>query len=310
MTTGPLAVFGNKTTTEALLRHLIEAGITPDLVITLGAAARGKAAIAGASGGLGGLCADAGIEVYEAESYALSSDADRALFAERDLGLGLCTGWQRLIPQAVLDRFAAGVFGWHGSLMQFPHGRGRSPLNWSIRLGGERVFHNCFRYRTGVDDGPVFETRVLPIAPETEIAELQGAALEHIKASAVAVVQAWRSGDLEAQLIEQPPGPSVMLPKITPDDGRLTFQRSDAEALSCLIRSCARPFPGAFATVEGIPVARIWRATVLAENGPPGRVRQAGAGAPVIAARGGSLRIDEMERLDGASGPLADLVFD
>ncbi|MFQ6550707.1 methionyl-tRNA formyltransferase [Aestuariibius insulae] len=308
--TASLAVFGNKTTTETLLRHLIEGDITPDLVITLGAAARGKVAIAGASDSLGDLCQTAGIEVYEAESYALSSTADRAFFAGRDFGLGLCTGWQRLIPQAVLDRFAAGVFGWHGSLMAFPHGRGRSPLNWSIRLGGDRVYHNCFRYRAGVDDGPVFEMQVLPITPETEIADLQGAALEHIKASAVEVIRACRSGSLEERLIEQPPGPSVMLPKITPDDGRLTFQRSDAAALSCLIRSCARPFPGAFATVNGTPVARIWRATVLEVDGPPGQVRQAEDSAILIPARNGSLRIDELDMLAGSSRALDGAVLD
>ena len=47
------------------------------------------------------------------------------------------------------------------------------PLNWSIRLGADRVFHNCFRYSSGVDDGQVFGESTLMIEPDDYIADIQ-----------------------------------------------------------------------------------------------------------------------------------------
>ncbi|WP_191090246.1 formyltransferase family protein [Histidinibacterium aquaticum] len=299
-----LVVFGNKTTTEELIRYLDRHGARPDFLVTLSGEVARVAAISGRSEGLEQLCERLGIGFYACKSYSLKDAGDREFFESFEGGLGLCTGWQRLLPQAVLDRFAGGVFGWHGSCFRFPHGRGRSPLNWSIRLGGSEVWHNCFRYEAGVDTGPVFETRRLEIGPETSIDVLQYLALDHIKSSALALAAAWREGRLEEYLVPQPPGPSVELPKITPEDGGLAFATQRLEELHALVRSCARPFPGAFACIGGRPVLRIWRAERLASGqiaahpgAEPGRIVDAGSGRLLIAAAEGWMLATDYEEL-------------
>ena len=43
--------------------------------------------------------------------------------------------YSELIPKYVLDKFAYGVYGFHGNCGYLPFGRGRSPLNWFLLIG-------------------------------------------------------------------------------------------------------------------------------------------------------------------------------
>ena len=65
---------------------------------------------------------------------------------ENEFEIAVSMGWQRLIPKYVLDKFAYGVYGFHGNCGYLPFGRGRSPLNWSIIQGDTRFNLNLFRY--------------------------------------------------------------------------------------------------------------------------------------------------------------------
>lgn len=236
-------IFGNKAATKSLIAYLIENGLKPDLAVTLGAAARGGVEIAGGSDDLASWCSERGIRTYECESYKLSSDADRRFFAENSFGIGVSTGWQRLIPAEVLDRFDAGVFGFHGSMMRLPNGRGRSPLNWSLRLDADRVFHNCFRYAAGADDGAVFNTTELPIHPRDTIRILQFKALADIKITTGRLLTQHADGALK--LLDQPGGASIWLPKLTPADSLLEFGSMPIDQALAIIRASSRPFAGA-----------------------------------------------------------------
>lgn len=278
-----LTVFGNKTTSVALVEHLIANDVKVDLVVTLRPGAT-KATISGQAD-VASFCSERGITCYGVESYSLRSAEDQAFFAANKFDLGLCTGWQRLIPGDVLARFDAGVFGWHGSLFPFPNGRGRSPLNWSIRLGGAQVHHNAFRYAPGADDGPVFDTRVIPIEGDY-IADLQSKALDHIKVSAVDVARAHRDGSLAGRLRPQPPGASVHFPKLSESDGEIFPDRMSVVQIENLVRSCSRPFPGAFVR-EPEGILRIWRCR-------PAGLRD-GSG-PLLHAIDGDLVVTEWER--------------
>ena len=82
-----------------------------------------------------------------------------------------------------------GIFGWHGSGFEFPNGRGRSPLNWSIRIGLKKIFHNCFKYSVGVDDGKIFDTKEIEIKNNEYIEEVISKAIQHIKDSAIKLLE-------------------------------------------------------------------------------------------------------------------------
>lgn len=307
-----VTILGNHHSTRALIASLIADGLKPDLLITLSAEARGKVAIAAGANDLADWCREQGITVHECRGYRLISDQDRAFFADNRFDLGVCTDWQHLLPAHVLDAFADGVFGFHGSLMRFPNGRGRSPFNWSLRLGGGSVFHNCFRYTTGADDGEVFNTTEIPIGPEDQIADVQFKALMDSRITIRRLLQAHRAGALD--LAPQPEAASVWLPKLTPEDSRLQFRAMGTEMVLNLVRASSRPFAGAYATVAGGEPVRLWRARPY--DGPrdpawadaaPGTVVAAALGQALIACLDGLVVATE---LSVPAEPLAGLRFD
>lgn len=309
-------VFGNKKTALSLVRHLVRIGMAPDLVVTLGEAARAGVDIAGGASDMARACRDFGIEVHECSHYRLNGEGDVRFFSENSFDLAICTGWQRLIPQEILDRFASGVFGFHGSGMRFPNGRGRSPLNWTLRLSGDRVFHNCFRYTAGADDGALFCTTELPIAERDTIAILQFKALVDIKLNAERLFAAHAAGAIP--LFEQPEGPSIWLPKLTPEDSRLQFASMPRDQLLGIIRASAPPFAGAFATLSSAqPPSRFVFRNAIAYDGPagdhwgsaaPGTILDASADFAVIACLGGATMLvtDSADSLEDEVGKRLD----
>lgn len=294
-----VTVFGNHHSTAALIASLIADGLRPDLVVTLSEEARAKVSIASAAGHLADWCRAREIEVHECRGYRLISDADREFFARNEFGIGVCTDWQHLLPEHVLEAFGQGVFGFHGSLMRFPNGRGRSPFNWSIRLGGRSIFHNCFKYTPGADDGLVFNTTEIPIGAEEHVADLQFKALMDSRITIRRLLRAYREGTIS--LTPQPTGASVWLPKLTPEDSRLQFEAQNIEAMLNLIRASSRPFAGAYAETEAGERVRIWRASrydgVLDPdwNGAaPGAVLVSALGGLLVACRDGLLMATEL----------------
>ena len=102
--------------------------------------------------------------IYQVSSYSLKNKSDVDFLRAKNINsLGLCVGWQRLIPNLVLDLFTVGVFGMHGSARDLPFGKGRSPINWAI-LEDRKFFHtNLFKYLPGVDSGPIVSSHTFSI---------------------------------------------------------------------------------------------------------------------------------------------------
>jgi UDP-4-amino-4-deoxy-L-arabinose formyltransferase/UDP-glucuronic acid dehydrogenase (UDP-4-keto-hexauronic acid decarboxylating) len=253
-----IAIFGNKETTSRLIEVLGENNIYCNALIKLNDVSASKIEIAGKSNQLCITAESYGLEIYNAESYQLNSKADLLFFKQNNFDLGISTGWQRLIPDTVLNTFKIGVFGWHGSGFEFPNGRGRSPLNWTIRLGLSRIFHNCFKYAAGADNGPVFETKVIEILDSDQISDIQNKAFFHIADSAKRLVK--QASENNLNLISQPEYPSIMLPALTKESGEIFPTIMTVRAIINLIRSCSKPFPGAFVKQSDGNIIRIWSA--------------------------------------------------
>lgn len=253
-----LCIFGNKTTTKGLLDELMRIDVEIDYLVTLTTDQAKAAKISGRDDELSEFAAYNRIPIFNPDSYSLKSDTDISFFQKQHFDLGLCTGWQRIIPRSIIDSFKDGIFGWHGSGFELPNGRGRSPLNWSLRLGLPRVYHNLFRYAYGADDGMVYETEVIPIEPTDYISDLQIKALQHMKQSAVRLIRDITKGSL--QLTEQSNHPYIQLPSLNEAAGTIYPKQMRCQHALNIIRSCSKPFPGALLEYEG-KTFRIWRAT-------------------------------------------------
>ena len=98
------------------------------------------------------------IDIYKSKTYSLKDEDDLISIKNFNIDIAFVIGWQRLIPSAILESMKIGSFGMHGSSMDLPLGRGRSPMNWSIIENRKYFYTNLFRYDSGVDSGDILDT--------------------------------------------------------------------------------------------------------------------------------------------------------
>lgn len=253
-----ICIFGNKTATKELINYLLDKNIKVNCLITLSNKAKDRHSISGQSNDLAEYFLKRGLIVNEIDEYTLSDHEYISFFESSKFDLGLCTGWQRIIPNNILNTFKYGVFGWHGSGFNLPNGKGRSPLNWSIRLGCKKIFHNCFQYNENPDEGDIFDIKKIIIDDKDYIYDLQIKVLEHIKESAVNLINSIINCDLK--LIQQPKLPYILFPKLTDKSGLLSLKNMIVEDAINITRSCSHPFPGAYVRLDkdGKGIIRIW----------------------------------------------------
>lgn len=257
-----ICILGNKTTTSKLIENIISSGQIINYIVTLNEETVNKSKISGADKNIIALANYHKIPVYLPQKYSLNNDIDLCFFKNNLFDLGLCTGWQRIIPTEILSCFKHGVFGWHGSGFELPNGRGRSPLNWSIRLGFSKIYHNCFKYSSGADTGPIYNTEILEINDNDYISDIQEKAVKHMIRSSINLIR--DINDLSLSLFPQPNYPFISFPALNEESGEIhTNYLSCTQSLN-IIRSCSKPFPGAYVKSNS-KFYRIWKAKLSKE---------------------------------------------
>jgi methionyl-tRNA formyltransferase len=196
------------------------------------------------------------IEIFESGSYSLNDDGCKEFFGNNTFEIGISMGWQRLIPKDVLNRFSAGIFGFHGSCGYLPYGRGRSPLNWSIIQGAKRFILNLFQYDAEADSPNVFANSMFEINQFDTIRTLQYKQLVSSKALIKKLIEAYCTGKIIINT--ETKDFDTWYKKRTPDDGKIDFKQKTYEIYN-LIRGVTRPFPGAFAYIDKNKIT-IWKA--------------------------------------------------
>ena len=199
--------------------------------------------------------------VYVAKSYSLRKPEDKEFFQRQHFNVpGFCVGWQRLIPEYVLEKFEFGVHGMHGSARDLPFGKGRSPMNWSIIEGRKFFYTNLFKYQPGVDDGPIVDRAVFSInAADT-------AETMHYKnvLSMCGIIdknfEKLINGNVVYRTQNKNHGESFY-PKRTPEDGIIDW-RDSANSIDRLIRAVSPPFYGAIAFNKNQEIL-IYRASIF-----------------------------------------------
>lgn len=259
-----IVVFGNKTSTSEFLKNLISKGFKPSCLVTLSNDQKSKIEISGIDREIEKIALDNNINIFNPSGYSLKEELDLNYFKNNNFDIGFSLGWQRLIPSSILMSIKNGIFGWHGSCFQFPHGRGRSPINWSIRLGSNKIFHNCFQYSSNADNGKVYDTQIIKIESKDYISDIQLKALEHIKTSSVAIINSIQSKSLT--LRKQHDGAFIELPKLSEEDGFIQSKIMNTDQALNIVRSCSHPFPGAFLRSKNKKILRIWRMNKIAKK--------------------------------------------
>lgn len=151
-----IGIFGCKNTTKFLIKSLTKK-TKIDHLITINKE-KGKKFNVADYCDLNRVGTKNNIDIYYSKTYSLKNKEDILHINSLKIDIVFVLGWQRIIPKIILDNLTIGAFGMHGSSMDLPLGRGRSPMNWSIIEGRKYFKTSLFRYDSGIDSGEVLDT--------------------------------------------------------------------------------------------------------------------------------------------------------
>ncbi|MFC7240742.1 methionyl-tRNA formyltransferase [Saliphagus sp. GCM10025317] len=186
------------------------------------------------------------LEVYHPRTYSMTDAADLDHFRTIDPDLLIVNGWQRLIPESILETATHGALGNHGSAFGLPKGRGRSPLNWSLIEDRDRFLLSVIRLDPGADSGDVVTTRKFDITEFDTIETLYYKVSMCLEAMLLEVAEPILEGE---RLFESQTGEPTYYPKRNPEDGEMHWANGTRELYN-LVRAVADPYPGAFTYVD------------------------------------------------------------
>ena len=256
-----IAVFGCKATTHFLLNNLNIPWQIRHL-ITISPEAGQKHEVADYAD-LKQFAAEKGIQVYQARYYSLKHPDDQAYIRSLNLDIAFVIGWQRLIPEEVLSGLRVGAFGMHGSSMNLPLGRGRSPMNLSIIEGRRAFYTNLFRYDPGVDSGDIADTFKFEITPRDTAETMHFKNTLAMKYLIERNIEKLVRNDFSLTKQDDSLTPTYY-PKREPQDSLIDWGQ-DVQVIERFIRAVTKPFNGAF-TFVGDQSITIWDAQVFDLN--------------------------------------------
>jgi methionyl-tRNA formyltransferase len=202
-----------------------------------------------------------------------------------DVALVLAYG--RILPPAVLAAPARGCLNLHASIL--PRYRGAAPINWAIARGETETGMSLMQMDEGLDTGPVFSVRRIPIGENETAGELAvrlGAlAADLVTGDVPRVVR----GDLTAA--PQDHAAATLAPLLEKEQGRVDWQKTAAEVHDH-VRGMT-PWPSAFTRVgdKMLKILATRRSTLASHGEPPGTILAADAGGVVIACASGVLEL-------------------
>ncbi|MFZ6029651.1 MAG: methionyl-tRNA formyltransferase [Chloroflexota bacterium] len=194
----------------------------------------------------------------------------------------------QILKPEVLDLPQWGCINVHASLL--PRWRGAAPIQAAILAGDAETGVSIMQMDAGIDTGPVFSRRAVPIDPHDTAGTL-GARLATLGAGLLLeTLPACLSGAITPS--PQEDGEPTYAPMLKKEDGLLNFHEA-ASALARRVRAF-QPWPGTFFFWQDQPL-KVLRARAVAEEiATPGR-RVLYQGLPAVGAADGLLVLDEVQ---------------
>lgn len=187
-------------------------------------------------------CQENNFEFIEVEDYRLSSPKDKARLLKLDIDILIVSGWQRLIPEWLINHCKICVIGSHGSAREITGGRGRSPLNWALMLGMKEFYVSIFKIDKGIDSGVVLDTKKYALS---ELDDIRTANYKASWLTAHMIIKNIKNGQTSSNNFLNQKGEPRYLPQRLPKHGEIDWTRNSDEIYN-FIRALTKPYPGAF----------------------------------------------------------------
>ena len=159
--------FGTPGVAAQTLERLIEAGLTPVLVVTVPPAPRGRGLVLTPSE------TDALAKAHEIPVLAPERLDKAAIEAIRGYGaeLAVVVAYGKIFPQALIDAFLKGAVNVHYSLL--PKYRGATPMEAALLSGDTETGVTIQQMALELDAGDILAQEATPIGPEETARELR-----------------------------------------------------------------------------------------------------------------------------------------
>lgn len=195
-------------------------------------------------------CKQWGIDYHELKSYNISKEEDKILLTELSIDVLLVLGWQRLIPEWLINECKVCAVGVHGSPLGIEKGRGRSPQNWGLIAQSKSFDISIFKITPGVDDGNVFDTASFLYEDSENIRS------SYIKCSMLIssmLIDTYERNKFQEAGLKQHNDKAEYLPQRTYEDGQIDWNRSSQE-IHFFIKALTKPYPGAFTKLAPLSI--------------------------------------------------------
>jgi methionyl-tRNA formyltransferase len=210
-----------------------------------------------------------------------------AWITDQRADVAIVLAYGRILPPPVLAAPVRGCLNLHASIL--PRYRGAAPINWAIVRGETETGMSLMQMDEGLDTGPVFSVRRIPIGENETTGELAvrlGAlATDLVTSDMPRVVR----GELTAA--PQDHAAATLAPLLEKEQGRIDWQKSAADVHNH-VRGMT-PWPSAFTRVGDklLKVMATRRSTLASHGELPGTILAADAGGVVIACADGVLEL-------------------
>ena len=234
------------------------------------------------------LARERGIPVFQPERLRGNGEALERLRAESPDAV-VVVAYGKILPREILEIPPLGCVNVHGSLL--PRHRGASPVQAAILSGDAVTGVSTMRMTEGLDEGPVYLEREIPVAPD-ETAETLSRRLAG--AGADLLVETLR-GIAAGTLAPRPQaGEPTYCRTIRRSDGEIDWNLP-ADAILRRLRAYT-PWPGIFTTLSGERVKILEAREGARGAGEPGEASAEGDALRVACGGGSTLVVSRAQR--------------